>query len=313
MRPTVHVLLATFNGARHLRRQWESIEAQADVDVVLHLADDGSTDGTVPLLEQMARTRAGVIAEVHWLREAPRRSATKSFLWLLRDAVSSVPGGQWFAFCDQDDVWLPDKLAVAVKALHQASDSTPALYGGRTLSVDEDERPQGLSPLFIKPPCFRNALVQSILGGNTMVMNRAAADLVSKFADADVTAHDWFSYQLISGAGGFLYYDPDAFLRYRQHRANLIGSNRGWRASWKRFKRVMRGDFRSWNDQHITALAADVSCLTADSRHVLLAFTRARHSRNPIARLRWMRRSGVFRQTTGQQLTLWVACLLGRM
>lgn len=311
--PVVHVLMATFNGTRHLPLQWASLEAQRGVGIVLHLADDGSSDDTVAVLERLAAARGGALREVRWLHAPPRRSAARSFLQLLRHAVELDPQGAWFAFCDQDDVWLPDKLAHAVAALDRADPDLPALYGGRTLSVDEADRPRGLSPLFARPPAFRNALVQSIMGGNTMVMNRAAALLVAQAADAQVAAHDWLAYQLVSAAGGTVRYDPEPCLRYRQHGANAVGSNIGWAARWHRLGRVLRGDYRQWNELHVGALLRRAEVFTAENLQVLQSFCRAREERNPLARLGWLRRSGVYRQTPAQQAMLWLACLLRRI
>ena len=311
--PTVHVLLATYNGERHLAAQWASIEAQAGVDVVLHVGDDGSSDGTPALLRELAGRRSGAVREVAWLDEPPRRSAARSFLHLLRNAVDARREAQWFAFCDQDDLWLPGKLARAVGCLTGSTAGVPALYGARTLSVDEDDRELWLSPLFTKPPVFRNALVQSILGGNTMVMNRLAAELLAGSAGADVVAHDWFAYQLVSGAGGSVVYDAEALLRYRQHADNEVGTNRGWKASWRRLRRLLRQEYRDWNARNVAALTAREHELTPDAREVLRAFSRARTARGPLARLRWLARSGVFRQFATQQAVLRLACALGRI
>jgi glycosyltransferase involved in cell wall biosynthesis len=312
-RPIVHVLLATYNGERHLSQQWASLEAQQGVDLVVHIADDGSTDGTVALMQDLAARAGGSVREVHWLRAAPRRSATKSFLLLLEQALQQFPEAAWFAFCDQDDVWLPTKLAAAVESIAEESRHMPALYGGRTLSVDENDHLLGLSPLFRRPPCFRNALVQSILGGNTMVMNRPAALLVAHSARNEVTAHDWFSYQIVTGAGGTIFYDPEPHVRYRQHGGNVVGSNIGWRARFRRLRRMVRGDFGRWNALHVAALQAQADHLVPAHRAVLEAFARARVARNPLERLVWLRRSGVFRQTLVDQLALYAACLLQRL
>jgi len=313
MLPVVHVLLATFNGERHLAEQWASIEAQEGVRVVLHLADDGSSDGTVPLLRRLAAGRSGAVVDVLWLEAPPRRSACRSFMQLLEHALRRSPDLQWVAFCDQDDIWLPRKLASAVGALGGAAPSQPALYGGRTITVDEQDQEQGLSELFQRPPCFRNAVAQSIMGGNTMVLNAAAARLVSASAGSPLQAHDWFSYQLVTGVGGVVRYDERAYLRYRQHDNNQVGSNVGWRAAARRLQRMFRGDYREWNDLHVAALLQRADALTPTNRAVLEAFHRARQSRWPWRRLHWLHRSGVFRQPGIQQLILWLACLARRI
>jgi glycosyltransferase involved in cell wall biosynthesis len=312
--PTIHVLLATFNGARYLQQQWASLEAQEGVEVVLHVADDGSTDDTPRLLHELAARASGAVRQVHWLDAPPRRSATRSFLLLLADAVSRQPQARWFAYCDQDDVWLPGKLAAAHAALAEFEHAErPALYGGRTLAVDEQDREAGSSPLFPRPPAFRNALVQNIMGGNTMVMNRAAAQLVAPSALADVVVHDWFTYQLVAAAGGYILYDPRPFVRYRQHGGNVIGSGLGWTARRRRLQRMLQGEFMAWNRRQVAALEARAEVLTADSREVLQAFRSARLARTPWGRTAGLRRSGVFRQTPAGNAMLWLACFLGRI
>lgn len=311
--PVVHVLLATYNGARYLREQWASLNAQEAVRIVLHVADDSSDDGTLAILRELARDQGGAIAAVRWLNAPPRRSATRSFLLLLAAVVRDCEEAVWFAYCDQDDVWLPEKLSAAVKVLQEHENTGPALYGGRTFAVDEENREWGISHLFVRPPSFRNAILQNIMGGNTMVMNRAAAKLVASAADLRVVTHDWFTYQLVSGAGGFVYYDARPFVRYRQHGQNVIGSNLGWRGRWGRLARMLRGEYREWNELNTAALLQCVAALTQANRDVLYAFIRARTAGTPWSRMTWLRRSGAFRQKPSEQAMLWLACILRRM
>src|SRR5262249_53875198 len=83
---------------------------------------------------------------------------------------------------------------------------------------------------------------------NTMVFNRAAKTLLQTAAVSDVSVHDWWLYQLISAAGGAIYYDPQPMLQYRQHPDNLFGSNLGWRARLGRIRMMLDGGFRAWNE-----------------------------------------------------------------
>lgn len=314
MVPVVHVLLATYNGERHLAEQWASLEAQQGVGVVLHVADDGSTDSTVALLEQLAAHRSGALLDVQWLHAPPRRSACASFMLLIAQAMQRHPDAAWVAFCDQDDIWLPGKLARAIEVLSAAQPGQAALYGGRTLIVDEANRELAPSELFRRPPCFRNAVAQSIMGGNTMLLNGVAARLVAGSAAMPLQAHDWFSYQLVSGAGGLVHYDTQPFLRYRQHGNNEVGSNIGWRATIDRLRRMFFGrHYTRWNDLHVAALQARADALTAGNREALDAFHHARLEPMPWTRLAWLRRSGVFRQPGLQQFILWLGCLARRI
>ena len=314
MTPIVHVLLATYNGAQHIAEQWASIEAQEGVRVVLHVADDGSADGTPELLEQLAARRGGAVIDVQWLHAPPRRSATGSFMQLLAQAVQRFPDLAWLAFSDQDDIWLPGKLARAIATLADTPHGQPALYGARTLIVDEDNHELAPSELFRRPPCFRNAVAQSIMGGNTMVLNGIAARLVAGSAAMPLQAHDWFSYQLVSGAGGKVHYDPQPFVRYRQHDNNQVGSNIGWQATVNRLQRMFFGrHYTQWNDKHVAALRARADALTPANRAALEAFHQARHAPLPWTRMVWLRRSGVFRQPGIQQFILWLGCIARRI
>ena len=105
------------------------------------------------------------------IREGPRAGFAANYLGLAGD-----PGirADWYAFADQDDVWLPDRLARGLAALAAVPPEVPALYGARTILVDEAGRETGRSLRFRAAPGFANALVQSIAGGNTMLFNPAA-------------------------------------------------------------------------------------------------------------------------------------------
>jgi glycosyltransferase involved in cell wall biosynthesis len=301
----VTVLLATWNGARHLVAQLDSIAAQTDWDRIdLVASDDGSSDGTLALLAEAAtKWRRGRFEVV----TGPERGFAENFRSLLCREVAT----RLVAFSDQDDLWLPGKLSVAAAALGQ--DDAPALYCGRTLLVDAENRELGLSPLFRQPTGFANALVQSIAGANTMVLNRAGFELVGEAAArSGFVSHDWFCYQLIAGAGGRVVYDPVPQVRYRQHGDNLVGANTGWPARLDRLRRAWGGRFVEWNDRNIETLRAAEDLLVPEARRRLREFESARHGKL-LARLQHLRQAGVYRQTLSGQLSLWAAAVLGKL
>ncbi len=155
-----------------------------------------------------------------------RASAPIFFRWRRISAIDA----DYFAFSDQDDVWYKDKLARALTWLATVPADVPAFYCGRTELISNDGRSYGYSPLFSRPIAFRNALIQSLGGGNTMVFNKAAKRLLETTGRLEVVLHDWWMYQLVSAVDGAICYEPQPVLKYRQHPDNLIGSNRGWRA-----------------------------------------------------------------------------------
>src|SRR6185295_14022489 len=104
---------------------------------------------------------------------APHAGVMASFFDLLR---SETGAADHVAFCDQDDVWHPDKLARACAALDRHPATVPVLYCGRTRIVDEHLRMIALSRMPRRAPCLENALVENVATGCTIVMNRAARD-----------------------------------------------------------------------------------------------------------------------------------------
>ncbi len=168
-------------------------------------------------------------------------------------------------------------------------------------------------PLFGKPPDLRNALVQSIAGGNTMVMNRAAHRLLREAAQrTSFVIHDWWAYLLVAAAGGHIHYSPDPNVLYRQHSANMIGSNTSWASRLRRIEPLLAGRFARWTDQNLEALAACSDLLSSDGRAIIDQFSEMR--RQPLFwRVRTLRRLGLYRQTWLGQISLYAACLLGRL
>jgi glycosyltransferase involved in cell wall biosynthesis len=301
----VALLLATRNGARFLPRQLETLDAQTWQPIDIFASDDGSTDQTLSILSEAATIwRKGKFT----LFAGPGRGFAENFRSLLtRPEVDAA----YVGFADQDDVWTTNKLARAVAALAPFGDR-PALYCGRTRTVDETEGEIGLSPLFERQPGFGNALVQSIAGGNTMVFNRAAHGLLRAGAlRTGFVSHDWFAYQLISGAGGAIIYAPEPTVLYRQHGDNLVGSNQGWRARLARIRAAWGGRFSDWNARNIATLSACRDLLTPEARMQLDQFAAARQ-KGVIGRMLDLRRSGVYRQTSGGQLSLHLAALMGK-
>ncbi|MDJ0638695.1 MAG: glycosyltransferase [Paracoccaceae bacterium] len=304
----VAILLGLFNGARHLSEQLESLTSQTHRDWSLIISDDGSRDAW---LEVLADFRLSNAERRTWVMNGPRAGFAENFLTLVQAVGPTVP---FAAFCDQDDVWRSDKLTAALQALATLPPGCPGVYCGRTVVTDGNLRPTGTSPLFRAPPSFRNALVQSIAGGNTMVLNRAALDLLqdTRRRARGVVSHDWWVYQLITGAGGRVLYDQEPRVFYRQHGQNRIGSNTGVRASGQRLRMLLEGRFRAWNDANIRALESVAHWLTDDAKSALADFSTARNGSLP-KRIAALYRSGIFRQTKKGTCALWLAMLLKRL
>lgn len=302
----VVILMATYQGAAHIGAQLDSIAAQTHRDWSLVVSDDGSTDDTLALVDDFARRFP--VGQVR-LVEGPRAGATRNFLFLLRQAPEECA----LAFCDQDDFWLPDKLARAVAAIRSPE---PVHYAARTIIADPHLRPLTGSRRFERPLGLRNALVQAVMAGNTSVYNPAAAAVLRQAAgaaeEAGILSHDWWAYQVTAAAGARLIHDPAPALLYRQHERSEVGRNDTPKALLLRARQLMRGDFGRWMEANLRSLQAIPHLLTDDSR-ALIDKCAALPVARPAEAAGVIRSLGLYRQTAAGTAGLYAAAMTGRL
>lgn len=218
-KPSVSVLMSTYNGEKYLQEQIDSILDQKNVDVNLIIRDDGSSDNTKDIVKRYVKKYDSIS-----FYEGKNLGVGKSFYKLLCDA----PESDYYAFSDQDDIWLPDKLSRAISFIkdNQNEESQPIVYVSNQTIIDKN----GIiiKQRFLKEPkhdlfdCINN----NVLCGCTMVLNqylrcfltdknRLPSDDVIK-----VRIHDtWIV--LAANVVGDVIYDPDGRILYRQHNSNV--------------------------------------------------------------------------------------------
>lgn len=305
--PKICVLLCTWHGQKYLADQLQSIAGQNYCNWKVWISDDASKDKTRDIIDDF-RQRWGVARLA--VQTGPGKGFAANFLSL---ACRPDIEASYYAYADQDDIWEPDKLRRAADWLKTVPADVPALYCSRTRLVDEGNRHIGFSPLFSRAPSFANALMQNIGGGNTMVFNEAARRLLCEAGhDVDVVSHDWWAYIVVSGCGGRVFYDPQPSLRYRQHDANLVGTNMGWRARIRRIRMLWQGRFRRWGDSNISALARLRPRLTPENRAILDSFAQSRNQWL-LPRLVGFKRCGIYRQTVLGNLGLIAAAIFNKI
>lgn len=303
----VAILLCTYHGQHYLAEQLESFAAQSHTNWEVWASDDGSEDDTHSILEAYISKWGSGRLSMHF---GPAEGFAANFLSLTCNASINA---DFYAYSDQDDVWEADKLARAVQWLQSVPADVPALYCSRTQLVDADNNEIGVSPLFTKAPSFANALMQNIGGGNTMVFNNAARELLREAGEnKSVITHDWWAYMVVTGCGGRVFYDSKPTLRYRQHGGNLVGTNADWTARFKRIRMLFQGRFKLWNDSNISALLTLQHRLTPENREILQCFAKARGMRL-IPRLIHLKRSGIYRQTLLGNIGLVAAAFFGKI
>lgn len=300
----VTILLCTYQGGRWLEAQLNSYLAQSHEAWDLWVSDDGSTDETRALIAAFAdRVQARHTVR---LLEGPRQGSGANFLSLL--SRGDLPEGM-LAVSDQDDVWLPHKLARGVE--HLRGIKGPALYGAASLHVDQDLKVTGHSIRQKRPPSFRNALLQNVVSGHSTMLNPEAAALLRRFGPPKgVLWHDWWLYQLITGLGGTVVIDPEPVLMYRQHGGNVMGGYSGFGARLHRLRQILLGEFGGWFEDNLRALSAIAPHLAPENREMVKALLAAPKGRE---RARLMRSLGLHRQGQAETKIMLTAARLGRI
>jgi glycosyltransferase involved in cell wall biosynthesis len=302
----VAILLCTFQGELYIEDQLASFMEQSYSKWKLFISDDGSRDRTLKIIKRFNfknKPRPLIF-------EGPRKGFAANFVDLTRR--SSIKA-TYFAWSDQDDIWQKTKLERAIRWLDSQPSSLPLLYCSRTLLVDHLNRYIEPTRIFKKPKTLENALVQNIAGGNTMVFNKKARQLFLRASvDKTLPAHDWLMYQVVTGCGGLVHYDENAYLRYRQHTQNMIGMNIGFKARMNRIKFMLDGKYQIWNTLNLKALSFVYADMTKQNQ---ITFDRFKSLRKASLwkRLLLFRKSGIYRHTFLENLGLYLAILMGKI
>lgn len=270
MTDRITVLMSTFNGAKYLRQQIESILHQQGVDVQLVVRDDGSTDGTVKILHSYQQ--AGKIQYY----SGPNLRTARSFLNLLAHS----PKSSYYAFSDQDDVWQPTKLARAVSKLRQSHcpSKIPLLYAGSFQMTDSELNVIQGGGSHYTTTTFANAIVYSCCTGCTMVMNRSLRDLVNSGGTPHhLLMHDDWIHKVCLAVGGQVIFDPVPMMYYRQHGNNVDGGIHTLRDKIQKVLRDHQSQERIMSHQLADLLAIYGEQMPSQNRHLLQHALTASH------------------------------------
>ncbi|TKJ83446.1 glycosyltransferase family 2 protein [Paenibacillus sp. CFBP13512] len=219
---TMQILLSTYNGGLYIIEQIESILNQK-IDINILIRDDGSKDNTISILEDYVERYPEKIKVIY----GKNVGVIASFWQLMKAADPQV---NYFCFCDQDDVWMPDKANRALeqlKMIENTNESIPAMIFTATQLTDSELNPTAIWPSMPeKAPSFYNGLIQNIAVGATTAFNQQARVLLldthSPVDQSLILMHDWWMYITIS-CFGTIHFDPEPSIYYRQHGGNVVG------------------------------------------------------------------------------------------
>lgn len=237
----VIVLLSSYNGEKYIEEQLESIFAQTYPNIDIYVRDDGSKDGTVAILQQYADT--GKIR----FEKGENVGFIKSFEWLV---VNSEPA-DYYAFCDQDDVWFADKIERAVTMLENEAQNIPVLYFSNYDFYDEKLNYIG-EKRFVNPNLsFLNSLVDCVPLGFNSVFNYTAKAMFEAEVPEKSSGHDWWMYMMCAGLGKVIH-DEHSTVKYRRTGNNVSdGGADFWKFQIWRFKKFFLNDYFPVVHEHI--------------------------------------------------------------
>jgi glycosyltransferase involved in cell wall biosynthesis len=300
--------MCTKDGAAFIEEQLDSILKQTHKNMHIYISDNDSNDQTATLIQKFIEINNHLKV---YLVKGKNKHFANNFIELTQSIERKY---DYYAFCDQDDVWHPSHILRAIKKIEDKNINVPSLHCSRTNLVNEKGFNIGKSKLFNKKPSFNNALVQSIAGGNTMVFNYQAVVLLRgiKSNKYYIPSHDWMLYLLVSGCGGYVFYEKKPTVNYRQHSNNTIGSNLGIVNAFKRVNLILNGAWSNWLDANYQILK-NCSVLTEENLFSLENFHKLRKADSFFIRIKRYLKSSIYRQTFSGSISILIALAIKKL
>jgi glycosyltransferase involved in cell wall biosynthesis len=307
--PRIEILLATYNGARFLGEQIDSVLTQQDIDVRILARDDGSRDDTPIILAKYAALHPERFRVLP--TDMPTGSAQRNFHQLLLASQA-----QYVAFCDQDDVWLPNKLQRAFERMQQLESqhgtTTPLLVSTDLRVVDETLQTVALSlwqqnglANATNPP-LGQLLSDNTVTGCTALLNRTLVDCMREMPAAALMHDHWAA--LIAASTGALAGVEEATILYRQHNSNVVGAVAS-RSPLQKLQRLLSREavedralqYRKDRAQAQALLQLHATSMNPTARSTVEAFIHLEEMPR-IKRIRTMQQYSLWRSGTSRKL-----------
>lgn len=219
--PKVSILLSTYNGEKYITEQLDSLAAQTYPNIHIFIRDDASKDNTVQLVNDYIKQHPEL--SINWLSGTPDYNLgyQKSFWSLLQNC----PPSDYYSFCDQDDIWFPNKIELGVQALGRFDSRTPLLYTSAVDYYSTDLQFMGHSQKINLPVTLKDVLFYCPAFGFTIMINdslrQTALSSVMKY---DNIPHDNWCLKIAASFGSIIYNDTPC-AKYRRHDATATFSS----------------------------------------------------------------------------------------
>ena len=298
----VQILLSTYNGEEYLQAQLDSFLQMNSFDqCCVLIRDDGSTDKTKEILKEYAK-----IDRFH-VEYGEHIGITGSYKWLLAHSDASC---DYYAFSDQDDVWLPDKIRIAINLLDGEDNTKPLLFASLTQVVDKNLKPITTSVYPRRGISFYNAMVQNVLPGHTQVINKVLKNIICVRGFDDIHVIDWWYYLVASAVGKVIYY-PQYTVKHRQHGQNAVGFKMGLIPSLgRRLKYIVQGRGNAFSRQLRAFYHHYSDLLNQEIQDEIEDYFLS--MRNIFSRIQYIKRCKAYRQNTAEDIVFKILYVIGK-
>lgn len=208
----VQVLMSTYNGEKYIKEQIVSILEQEEVEVTLLIRDDGSTDNTIKIINDIAQKNDNVSLYI-----GENVGPARSFMNLIENSEDV----SYYAFSDQDDVWDSKKLISAINKMKDKQ-SEPTLYMSALQIVDENLKDVGIKKVQGNFS-FEGEMIKNFATGCTQVFNKELCDILKEYIPNYIIMHDSWITRVCYAIGGNVIIDEQSYIKYRQHTNNVVG------------------------------------------------------------------------------------------
>lgn len=299
----VIVLLSTYNGEKYVEAQIESILNQTYPNIEIYIRDDGSKDHTKDVLKKYETNE-----RVH-IEYGENVGFIKNFFWLVKNSGEA----EYYAYADQDDVWFPKKIEMAMEKLEEEkTGDIPMLYFSNYDFYDGDLNFIAHNKVVQIKPSFQNALMDCMPLGFNTVFNKKTYEMMRANIPECSCGHDWWTYMVCAGMGKVVY-DKRPTVKYRRHNNNVSAGGMSFlKFQVWRFKKFFKNHyFSNIHEQLKEYERLYGSKLNEEDRKILSLFTRDGY--HFVNAMKKAFHSGKYRQRTIDELMVRVLCIVGKL
>lgn len=264
----VAVIMSTYNGERFIREQLDSILNQSYKNIELIVRDDGSKDKTVEIVKEYQEKHKNIK-----LHQGQNLGFVKSFFELLKLAEAD-----YYAYADQDDIWIENKIELAVNSLNKLDDQKPNMAFGNSDYYDENMEFMGYGEKN-KTYSFLSSLFACVGQGMTMTVNKKTRDMIIENMPKTCFFHDWWTYILCVALGNVAY-DNVTTVKYRRRKENATSEGQGYlRLLVWRVKNLLLNDgMKDIKQQMINFKNIYYNDLTDEQKEILDLFSNEKYN-----------------------------------